>query len=153
MKKFTLLLVIATLLLFACGKTENKTEVTEDQPAEVQKAVSMTFTVHGIGEMSKKLIEEAAFTVKGVSDANWDMDSKNIKVNGNGDVVWEDVHTAISTAGFDTTEMKASDEAYNALPLEAQYRVIKEEKAEPVVTEKENTDTNRTKAKRVKVGE
>lgn len=151
MKKFTLLLVIATLLLFACGKTEKQIENLEETAAETQKAVSMAFMVDGIGEISKIHIEKAAYTVKGVTEANWDMDSKNIKIVGTSDVVWEDVHTAISEAGFDTSEMKASDEAYNALPEEAHYRIKKVKRTATVRDEGEQKGT--VKAKRTKPGE
>lgn len=155
MKKVLLLLVVMSLLLVACGKKEAQVEdvkPAEEAPVEVQKVVSMNFTVQGQGEVSKKLIETAALAVNGVTDAAWDLDKKTIKISGTNEVIWEEVHTAIAAAGFDTTEMKASDEAYEALPEEAKYRKeIKERKATLRDNEKDsNTKGNRTKAKRQK---
>jgi len=153
MKKVLLFVVIASLFLFACGKKEAPVE--EIQPVEeapvVEKVVSMNFTVQGEGEVAKKMIEKAVLSVNGVTDANWDMDKKTIKINGSSEVVWEEVHGAIAGAGFDTTEMKATDEAYNALPDEAKYRIrkatLRENDKDP------NKKGNRVKAKRQKVGE
>lgn len=152
MKKTFLLLIIATLLLLACGKKEAPVEdvkPAEETPVVVEKVVSMNFAVQGKGEVAKELIEKAALTVAGVTDANWDMDKMSIKINGSSEVVWEEVHGAIAGAGFDTTEMKATDEAYMALPDEAKYR-IRKATVRSKVNEKEG---NRTKAKRQKVGE
>lgn len=149
-----LLLVLVTLLLVACAKKEAPVEEVlpvEEIPVQVEKVVSMNFAVQGNGEMAKELIEKAALTVTGVTDVNWDMDKKLIKVNGSSEVVWEEVHQAIAGAGFDTTEMKATDEAYEALPKEAQYRMRK-------ATLRDNNKNpeqsgNRVKATRQKVGE
>lgn len=154
MKKVLLLLVLTSLLLVACAKKEapvQEIKAVEEAPV-VEKVVSMNFLVQGEGEVAKKLIEEAVMKVAGVTDANWDMDKKTIKISGSNEVVWEEVHKAISAAGFDTTEMKASDEAYNALPEEAKYRKeITEKKATLRENEKEsNTKGNRIKAKRQK---
>lgn len=151
MKKIILLLIVATLLLVACAKKEATVE--EVKPAEevvVEKTASMVFAVQGEGDIAKKLIEGAVLTVKGVTEVNWDMDTKQIKVVGNSELVWEDVHAAIADAGFDTTEITASDEAYEALPAEAKYR--KEiKKATLKDNQKESNKTgNRTTATRKK---
>jgi copper chaperone CopZ len=154
MKKFLLLIAITSLLLFACGKKEaavEETPVAEETPV-VEKVVSMNFTVQGQGEVAKKLIEEAVMNVQGVTAANWDMDKKTIKISGTNEVVWEEVHKAIAAAGFDTTEMKASDEAYEALPDEAKYRKEITKKNANLKEKESNTNTkgNRIKAKRQK---
>lgn len=157
MKKIILLLVLATLLLTACGKKEAPVEEiqpAEEQTVEVEKIASMNFIVQGEGETAKKLIEAAAMTVKGVTEVNWNMDKKTIKVTGSGDLVWEDVHSAIANAGFDTIEMKASDEAYEALPEEAKYRkpirkaTLRDSNNQGNQGNQDNT--NRIKAKRQK---
>ncbi len=154
MKKVLLFVVIASLFLFACGKKEAPVE--EIQPVEeapvVEKVVSMNFTVQGEGEVAKKMIEEAVMNVTGVTAANWDMDKKTIKISGSNEVVWEEVHKAIAGAGFDTTEMKATDEAYEALPDEAKYRKEITKKTAAVREKESNTKTkgNRIKAKRQK---
>ncbi len=155
MKKIILLLIMMSLLLVACAKKEAKVDEVkpaEETAAEVQKVVSMNFLVQGEGEVAQKLIEAAALSVKGVTDAKWDIDKKTIKINGTSEVVWEEVHGAIAGAGFDTTEMKATDEAYEALPAEAKYRKeIKERKATLRDNEKNNNKKgNTTKAKRMK---
>lgn len=154
MKKFILLLVIMTLVLFACAKKEAPVEeikVVEEEVVEVQQVVSMNFTVQGVGEVSKKLIEAAALTVNGVNEATWDIDNMNIRISGNNDVKWEEVHSAIAAAGFDTTDMKATDEAYNALPEAAKYRPLPAGKKPVQKNNAKVQDDGTIKAKRVKV--
>ena len=75
------------------------------------------FLVAGNCGMCKTRIEKAAKSVDGVSAAEWDKESKMIKVSfdsGKTDV--HKVHMAIAKSGHDTEMHKASDEVYDKLP-------------------------------------
>jgi len=75
------------------------------------------FKVKGNCGMCETRIEKAAKAVDGVSSADWNKESKMMKV------VFDDsktdvhkVHMAIAKAGHDTEMHKAKDEVYNKLP-------------------------------------
>jgi copper chaperone CopZ len=75
-----------------------------------------TFKVYGKCEMCQKRIQDAALTVPGVKTANWDIETKMLKVSFDGKVDIHKVHAAIAGVGHDTEMHKATDEAYAALP-------------------------------------
>lgn len=75
------------------------------------------FKVYGNCGMCENRIEKAANAVEGVSNADWDSETKMIKVSfdeSKTDV--HKVHMAIAKVGHDTDMHKASDEIYNKLP-------------------------------------
>lgn len=81
------------------------------------KGKTEKFKVFGNCGMCEKTIEKAAKSVNGVSDADWDKESKIMQVSfddSKTDV--HKVHMAIAKAGYDTKMHKATDEAYNKLP-------------------------------------
>lgn len=97
------LFFMGTISVFAASKTEK-------------------FKVYGNCGMCEKRIETAAKSVDGVTSADWDKETKMIKV------VFDDsktdvhkVHMAIAKVGHDTEMHKATDEAYNKLPGCCQY--------------------------------
>ena len=80
------------------------------------KDKSEKFLVNGKCEMCEKRIEMAALTVKGVSKADWNKDTKMMEVTL--DDSKTDVHKvemAIAKVGHDTKMHKAIDEVYNEL--------------------------------------
>jgi mercuric ion binding protein len=82
-----------------------------------------TFTVFGNGALSKARIERTALSLKGVKNAFWDEETKIITVTFNEsktDV--QKIQVEIAKTGFDTGNVEASDEAYNNLPVDCQYR-------------------------------
>jgi copper chaperone CopZ len=104
--------VFGTFMVFAADKTEK-------------------FKVKGNCGMCEKRIEKAALSVDGVSSADWNKESKMMKVvfdNSKTDV--HKVHMAIAKAGHDTEMHKAKDEVYNKLPGCCKYDRV-EEKADP----------------------
>jgi mercuric ion binding protein len=75
------------------------------------------FEVAGNCGMCKTRIEKAAKSVEGVSSAEWDKESKMIKVafdSQKTDI--HKVHMAIANVGHDTKMHKASDAVYDKLP-------------------------------------
>ena len=85
------------------------------------------FKVAGNCGMCKTRIEKAALSVKGVSSAEWDKESKMIKVtydSQKSDI--HKVHIAIAKVGHDTKMHKASNEIYDQLPGCCKYERMSE---------------------------
>jgi periplasmic mercuric ion binding protein len=72
--------------------------------------------INGNCEMCKKRIEKAAFSVKGVKSAEWDIDNHmlHLILNEEKSSV-TDVKNAIAKVGHDSDDIKATDEDYNKL--------------------------------------
>ena len=88
-----------------------------------KKNTKAQFTVYGNCEMCKKRIEKAAFSVKGVKLADWDIPSNQISLIYNPNKVdLKTIHSSIATKGYDTSEVKAKEEDYNELPKCCQYQ-------------------------------
>ncbi|MEZ4852742.1 heavy-metal-associated domain-containing protein [Flavobacterium sp.] len=110
MKKITLILVM--MISFVGLAQEKKSKKKE-----------IVFKVNGNCEMCEKRIEKAAFSVKGVKDAQWHQDCQDVHV-----IIDErkcsadDVKKAIAVAGHDTDTFKATDEAYEELHGCCQYK-------------------------------
>lgn len=106
------LFLLGTIVVSAGNKTEN-------------------FKVGGNCDMCKKRIEKAANQVEGVNSADWNLETKMMKiVLDDSKTEVHKVHMAIAKAGYDTEMHRATDEAYDALPGCCQYQRItkKEEK-------------------------
>ncbi len=82
-----------------------------------QTVQQTTFGVSGNCEMCKDRIEKAAKSVKGVTTAVWDVNSKKINVTYNSSLDGiASIQKAIARVGHDTGKYKADDKVYNALP-------------------------------------
>ncbi|MDR0792106.1 MAG: carboxypeptidase-like regulatory domain-containing protein, partial [Chitinophagaceae bacterium] len=83
---------------------------------------SATFKVYGNCVQCKNRIESAVH-VKGVSKADWNVDTKMLSLIYNPSIIsLEKIHQKIADAGHDTELKKAKDEVYNALPSCCWYR-------------------------------
>jgi Cu(I)/Ag(I) efflux system membrane fusion protein len=81
------------------------------------------FKVSGNCDLCKERIEKAAKSVKGVSKAVWDVNTKKIQVVFNPKETNSDaIQKAIANVGHDTEKFKASDAVYKALPECCLYR-------------------------------
>ena len=81
------------------------------------------FVVSGNCDLCKERIEKAAKTVKGVSSAVWDVNTRKIQVEFNPKETNPDaVQKAIAKAGHDTEKFKSPDEVYKQLPECCLYR-------------------------------
>ncbi len=86
------------------------------------KNKEIVFKVNGNCEMCEKRIEKAAFSVKGVKDAQWHQDCQDVHVIINERKCSpDDVKKAIANAGHDTDAFKASDDLYEELHGCCQY--------------------------------
>ena len=89
---------LGTFAVFAQSKTES-------------------FLVNGNCGMCEKRIEKAALGVDGVSKADWDKESKKLKiVYDESKTNTDKVEIAVAAVGHDTKMHKAKDEVYNKLP-------------------------------------
>jgi len=88
-----------------------------------QKNKKTNFEVSGNCEMCKNRIEKAAFNVKGLKAANWDIPSNILSVVYNSEKVnLQEIQTAIAKVGHDTPLEKAPDETYDKLPMCCLYK-------------------------------
>tara|TARA_B110000495_G_C22840850_1_gene490413 strand:+ start:393 stop:731 length:339 start_codon:yes stop_codon:yes gene_type:complete len=108
MKKLFLILMLLPLGIHAQEKSK--------------KNVKTEFTVVGNCDACQKRIEKAAFSVKGVKMANWDIPSNVITIiYDQRKVHLDSIHKSISAIGHDTEKSFSSLAVYDALPLCCQY--------------------------------
>jgi len=112
----------------AAAQLEGKPSMMNKQDAVQVAGLSvLNFRVSGNCDMCKERIEKAAMSVKGVSKAVWNLQSKRIEVTLNSlQTGVDEVHQAIALAGHDTERIKADDTVYNALPECCLYRTNKQ---------------------------
>lgn len=88
-----------------------------------KKVKEVNFKVDGVCTMCKTRIEEAALYTKGVKFAEWNKESKMLKVAFKTHKVDEKtIHQKIAKAGHDTEEVNAPEKAYAKLPGCCKYR-------------------------------
>ena len=86
-----------------------------------QRDTSSLF-VDGVCGMCEDRIETAASKVKGVIQADWDVDSRILNLITKSNYKESKLHKAVNAVGHDTESVKASDEAYNKLHACCKYR-------------------------------
>ena len=101
------------IVLFVLASLFSLTMVAQEKKSKNKKVV---IKVAGNCGMCEKRIEKAAFSVKGVKDAEWHVDCQDIhlvidetKCSAN------DVAKAIAAVGHDTSSVKAQDSVYDKL--------------------------------------
>jgi len=100
--KFNLLLTMMLFIGITVSAQESKTE---------------EFKVFGNCGMCKARIEKAANSVEGVTMADWDKETKMIKITFDTEKTnIHKIHMAIAKVGHDTEMHKADDKVYAALP-------------------------------------
>ena len=106
----------------ASAQLEGKRSMMNNDSAPVNESKSkntqnVTFKVSGNCTMCKDRIEKAVKGVKGVLAANWNVDTKMLKVDLDKELTnQKDVSKAVAKAGHDTEFDKANPLTYNALP-------------------------------------
>ncbi len=128
MKKTIFILGFAVIMtaFFACNSatTENngKENTTTDMKNESSiQLVEASFEVGGSCGMCKDRIEKTAKNA-GAETAEWDKETKILKVKHKEGFDLTKVHKAVSDVGHDTKIHKANDEVYNKLPDCCKYR-------------------------------
>ncbi len=102
----------------------NKSVHKETQPEikQVANVEQVTFKVSGNCEMCKAAIETAVGGMNGVNTADWNIETKQLKVSFNKDKTsLNKIHKIIAETGYDTEKEKATDEAFNKLPPCCKY--------------------------------
>ena len=95
---------------------------TETADASSKKIIETKFEVQGVCGMCEKRIEEAALRTKGVKVADWDKESKVLKVVFNSQKTsLEAIHANIAEKGHSTELVTAEKEVYKKLPDCCQY--------------------------------
>jgi len=106
MKSFRFLSVVALTFIGSAVFAQTKTD---------------SIKVLGNCGMCKKTIE-TALKVPGVSSANWDKETKILKVSYDASKVSnDDVQKKVAAVGYDTEKFKATTAAYKKLPTCCQY--------------------------------
>jgi len=109
------LMLAATANFAVSDSRKEKATVGEDMK-------TASFMVYGNCGMCEKRIEGALKEVEGIKKADWNKDSKMIEVTFDEHLIsLVEIKTKIANAGYDTDEIKASEESYNALPGCCQY--------------------------------
>jgi len=89
------------------------------------------FKVAGNCSMCETRIEKAANSVDGVSNADWNKETKMIEVTYDVSATnLQKISEAIAKAGHDTERVKASDETYENLPACCHYERMTVQKAD-----------------------
>jgi periplasmic mercuric ion binding protein len=110
----TLKYVIGVLLIVALGSHLNAQKMINSK--------TETIKVSGNCDLCKVRIEKAA-KIQGVSNADWNKDTKLLTlIYDPSKVKSDDVQKKIASIGHDTEKYKAEDKAYNSLPVCCQYR-------------------------------
>ena len=99
--------------------------ITATQAQKKKRNAKLVVEVDGVCMMCKKRIEKAALNTKGVKYANWNVTSHQLMLimderKTNEKIVCQN----LATAGHDTEEFKASEEAYASLHTCCKYRDI-----------------------------
>lgn len=82
-----------------------------------------TMIVNGVCGMCKNTIETAVGDLDGVSEVNWNVDSKVLEVSfDNSKLALNEINLAINKAGYDTEYSTANEEAYQNLHGCCKYR-------------------------------
>jgi membrane fusion protein, copper/silver efflux system len=91
-----------------------------------QSNQQVSFQVRGNCEMCKDRIERAATSLDGVIKADWDKETKVLKMILNPSKIDVDkVQAVIAGVGHDTDKYLSTEEAYNALPVCCKYDRMK----------------------------
>lgn len=100
--------ILGMMLLFFVLSTQ-----AQDQK---NKNAKHSFEVNGNCEQCQKRIQKAAFSVKGVKSASWNVESHEMSVIINEEKCsLLDVKKAIAKVGHDSDEIKATEEEYGKL--------------------------------------
>ena len=88
------------------------------------------FKVAGNCGMCETRIEKAANSVGGVSEADWNKETKMLEVTFDTDQTdTHAIHKAVAESGHDTEKCSAADEVYDELPGCCKYERIEVEKS------------------------
>ncbi len=104
------ILFFSTIFLFSLINP-----ITTDAQSDASSGMTTKFKVYGNCGMCEKRIEKAA-KIKGVTLADWDIDTKILTVQFDETKVKPGkIHDAVAAVGHDTDKVRAKDKVYNKL--------------------------------------
>ena len=120
MKLIKILIIVSVSLLFeSCNGSDNK-----DVNSKTEKHNGITtslFKVWGNCDMCKETIENS-LKVKGIIDADWNVESKMMTISYDDKLISLDsIQKNISSVGYDNETYKGNDLAYSELHTCCQY--------------------------------
>jgi len=84
---------------------------------QIIKKEKVVFTVYGNCNMCKQRIEGAIKDLPGIISAEWNVDSKKLTVRFDPEeIMLNEIHKSIASAGHDTEKVRAENDAYESLP-------------------------------------
>lgn len=103
---------LGMLILFSCGNPQNSDE----------GLANLEFKVYGNCGMCEKTIEGSLNGQEGISEADWDKETKMITVRYNPEIMDEyRIKLKISEVGYDTDSHRTNELTYSSLPECCQY--------------------------------
>lgn len=112
--------IFSIILLVGLFSTTYGQEISKDQA--VDKIESATFTVYGNCGMCKRTIEGSLKNETNITEANWNIDSGEMKVSFDPkSISIDDIKQKIADVGYDTDTHRAKVDVYNNLPGCCQY--------------------------------
>ncbi|MCE2742188.1 MAG: cation transporter [Fluviicola sp.] len=124
MKKITLIFSILGLTLISlnsCSTTETKEKIPATKTVVENGIATSTFKVWGNCDMCKETIENS-LKVEGVQKADWNSDTKLMKISyETSKISLDQIEKNIASVGYDNVKYKGDDEAYSALHECCQY--------------------------------
>jgi len=107
-------LILATVFILGAFSIQAQEKLNKNAKYEIE--------VNGNCETCQSRIQKAAFSVSGVKSATWSIETHQLNLILNEEkATILDVKKAIAKAGYDTDEVKATNENYTKLPGCCQY--------------------------------
>lgn len=104
--------------------TTNDSKITYENAEKIVELMGneTSFGVKGNCGMCKKTIETAALSLSGVTNADWDKQTKQIKLKYDPQIVdLMSIHQAIANSGYGTELVENNMDSYDNLPLCCKY--------------------------------
>jgi copper chaperone CopZ len=114
--------ILSFIAILICSNALTAQTVKSTQKS-VNPPVTETLKVSGVCGMCKKRIEKAAFGVKGIESAKWNVKDQLLTVTFDSKKTTKDaIAKRIAAAGHDVEMVKAAEKSYSKLPECCRYR-------------------------------
>jgi copper chaperone CopZ len=113
--------ILSFIAILICSNSLTAQAVKSTQKST--PVVTETLKVSGVCGMCKKRIEKAAFGVKGIESAKWNVKDQLLTVTFDSKKTTKDaIAKRIAAAGHDVEMVKAAEKSYTKLPECCRYR-------------------------------
>ena len=117
-------LLIYSFFFFGTSPSIFSSENSEPSPEKIVELMGTesTFGVKGNCKMCKKTIETAANSLDGVLNADWDVQTKQVNLVYDSQIVdLMSIHQAIANSGYGTELVENNMDSYGNLPMCCKY--------------------------------